>query len=369
MNLHKIAVLAVQESRTNKEDAKQIEEDNPGLMIINSGSHSNKTGVLFAINKRLLKQDEKALEKTHKILIKYRVSTIEIEWGQDQKTKIINVYAPNELKEKVEFYRELNKKIKQKEMGEFYLMGDTDCVLTEIDRSQPHADDEQVTEQLKKLIRKNNLIDIWREQNERERDYIFYRKGSGSSARIDRIYTTREMYNTVYNTTIESNFEISDHCLITVKIMANNLPHIGEGMWKLKDTTIANKKFEERTKSMLRDYALWIREYIRRERYLKDNEQVIKELRKDGNNPQSKWRELKEEVKRETIKTGKEEAKQTRKKVKNLKLDLHNQYKKMEETYITSEEKERITENIMVLQDKLHSDEADRIERAKKLQR
>ena len=83
-----------------------------------------------------------------------------------------------------------------------------------------------------------------REQNEKERDYTFYQIGSGSSARIDRIYTTREMYNTVYNTTIESNFELSDHCLIVAKIMANNLPHIGEGMWKLKDTTIDNKNLK-----------------------------------------------------------------------------------------------------------------------------
>ena len=37
----------------------------------------------------------------------------------------------------------------------------------------------------------------------------------------------------------------------------------------------------------------------------------------------------------------------------------------MEEKYTTSEEKEKITENIMVLQDKLHSDEAERIERAR----
>ena len=160
MNLQKIAVLAVQESRTNEKDAKQIEEDNPGLNIINNGSHSNKRGVLFAINKRILKQEEKELEKTHKVLIKDRASMIEIEWGQDQKTKIVNIYAPNDLKEKVEFYRELNRKIKRKEMGEFCLMGDTNCVLMEIDRSPPHEDDEQITEQLKKLIRKNNLIDI-----------------------------------------------------------------------------------------------------------------------------------------------------------------------------------------------------------------
>ena len=52
--------------------------------------------------------------------------------------------------------------------------------------------------------------------------------------------------------------------------------------------------------------------------------------------------------------------------IKNLKTDLHNQYKKMEEMYTTSEEKERITENIMVLQDKLHNNEAERIERARK---
>ena len=40
-------------------------------------------------------------------------------------------------------------------------MGDMSCVLTDIDRSPPHADKEKITEEFKKLIRKNNLIDIW----------------------------------------------------------------------------------------------------------------------------------------------------------------------------------------------------------------
>ena len=84
------------------------------------------------------------------------------------------------------------------------------------------------------------------------------------------------MYNTVCNTTIQSNFELNDHSLVLVKIMANNLPHIGEGMWKLKDTTIDNKKFKEKTKQMLIEYRLWVENYLKEETNTEGNNQIMK---------------------------------------------------------------------------------------------
>ena len=62
---------------------------------------------------------------------------IEIEWGQEQKTRVVNIYAPNEHKEKVEFYRNLNQIVRKREIGEFCLLGDMNCVTRDIDRSPP----------------------------------------------------------------------------------------------------------------------------------------------------------------------------------------------------------------------------------------
>ena len=82
MNLHRITVLAVQELRTTNEDIRHLENEHPGLKFLNNGWHSNKQGVLFAINERMLKTEKKIeLEKNHKILIPDRASQLKIKWG------------------------------------------------------------------------------------------------------------------------------------------------------------------------------------------------------------------------------------------------------------------------------------------------
>jgi exonuclease III len=104
MNLHKISILAVQESRTTNEDIRKMENEHQGLKFLNNGGHSNKQGILFAINKRLVKTEKRKLEKNHKILIPDRASQLKIKWGEDQSLNLVNVYAPNRTKEKEAFY-------------------------------------------------------------------------------------------------------------------------------------------------------------------------------------------------------------------------------------------------------------------------
>jgi len=45
------------------------------------------------------------------------------------------------------------------------IMGDTNCVLDDINRSPAHADNKKVTNQLRKTMRKYKLLDSWRIQN------------------------------------------------------------------------------------------------------------------------------------------------------------------------------------------------------------
>ena len=118
-------------------------------------------------------------------------------------------------------------------------MGDTNCILDDIDRSPAHTDDKKVTDQLWKMISKYKLLNSWRIQNTDKREFTFDQRGSGATARIDRMYLSRELHEVAYETTIESNFELSDHLLIMTKIIENNLPYCGEGMWKLRESTIA----------------------------------------------------------------------------------------------------------------------------------
>ena len=119
MHLKRIAVLAVQESRVTKEEATKIENENPGIKILNNGEYTNKLGTLFAINKRII-DDEKEGMLTHQIIIPNRVAQLNLKWGENQVLNMINIYAPNEPKEKEEFYKDLTKRLKKRKKPTAY---------------------------------------------------------------------------------------------------------------------------------------------------------------------------------------------------------------------------------------------------------
>ena len=186
MNLQRIAILAVQESRMTNEDIRNLENKHPGLKFLNNGNHSNKQGILFTINERLLEIEKGELERNHKILIPNTVSQLKIKWGEDQNLNLVNIYAPNYIKEKETFYKKLAKEQKKEPQENLCIMGDTNCVLDNITRSSAHANNKQVTNQLRKIIRKYKLLDTWRIQNPKKKKYTFDQKGLGAAARIEK---------------------------------------------------------------------------------------------------------------------------------------------------------------------------------------
>ena len=77
MRLKRIAILAIQEVRTNKEDTAQIEAVVPKIKIITNGQNSSKMGIAFAINEDLV--DENNLQ--HEIMVPNRASKLKFKWG------------------------------------------------------------------------------------------------------------------------------------------------------------------------------------------------------------------------------------------------------------------------------------------------
>ena len=80
------------------------------------------------------------------------------------------------------------------------------------------------------------------------------------------------------DTKIESNFELSDHALLTTKIIEDNLPYCGEGMWKLPDKMIENREFQTKAKTILEEYEDWHEGYENAEQDLGTESQRLKDL-------------------------------------------------------------------------------------------
>jgi len=74
---------------------------------------------------------------------------------------------------------------------------------------------------------------------------------NNSLGRIDRIYTTGNLFKSCLEWTIESNCSISDYQIVTVRIMKQNIPHIGKGLWKLSEETIKWPPYANRIRKLL----------------------------------------------------------------------------------------------------------------------
>jgi hypothetical protein len=107
MRLRKIAILAVQDAWITDNDIEGLEEENPRIKFLNNGEFLNKMGTCFVINTNLIKTSKEGMVILHKIIIPNRAAQIGITWGEDQEINLLNDYAPNDVKEKVEFFREL----------------------------------------------------------------------------------------------------------------------------------------------------------------------------------------------------------------------------------------------------------------------
>lgn len=130
----------------------------------------------------------------------------------------VNIYAPNVGAERVDFFNKLDSIfIGQKDDVFIVVGGDWNCTLDfTLDRNseEPHV---LSAVHLTGILKKSNLIDVWREHNPSARYFTWLRVSDGiiSAARLDRFYISHNLRNRVFNISIFPN-SISDHKLIVV---------------------------------------------------------------------------------------------------------------------------------------------------------
>jgi len=88
-------------------------------------------GVAFAINKDLV--DVNNLQ--HEIMIHTRTSKLKVKWGDNQELTLINIYAPNDKENKTKLFEKLASMTRNNKHKELCVMGDFNCVESDIDRS------------------------------------------------------------------------------------------------------------------------------------------------------------------------------------------------------------------------------------------
>lgn len=132
----------------------------------------------------------------------------------------VNIYAPNKGAERINLFKKLDDGLKVVDKNECLVLGgDWNCTLDfTMDRNgeEPYPPSANV---LSNIIRDYELVDIWREQHLKTRQFSWV-KVSGehfSAARLDRFYICKNNSNRVLKSVISPN-GFSDHHLSLIEL-------------------------------------------------------------------------------------------------------------------------------------------------------
>lgn len=247
-----IAVLADQETHLTE---SRIEALNrvfaASLRVVGSPDPINQTGargVAFALNLRMLENPD----FTYCDLIPGRAILLNLTRRNcDAPLKILNVYAPNDVRENEAFWAELQAKWQESpELRPDIMLGDFNLVVNPMDRLPMHGDDRAATEALMALLRGGRLVDGWRTENPTDRDFSYSQMSVMSQSRIDRIYVKRNLESRTSRWDIKDPGIHTDHHMPVMAIANYRTPHIGRGRWSLPKALLTDETFMEEAKTL-----------------------------------------------------------------------------------------------------------------------
>ena len=237
---NKISILCIQESHLDDTYAQQIETLFGRRLHLSyskpTDDPTSHAGVAIIVNKELMSPTE--ISSTE--LIPGRALATAIEWHNDQRLTIVNVYAPNSPYAHAAFWTQLQQRLQDHPFPPDLLLGDFNLVEEPLDRAPAHTDRDNATVCLRDLRLDHNLVDAWRQDNPTTRLFT-YTSPNGSLSRLDRIYSRANLTRSLYDWDLAHTSIPSDHAMILVRYVPNKLPFVGKGRWTWPLGILPNK--------------------------------------------------------------------------------------------------------------------------------
>ena len=156
---------------------------------------------------------------------------------QEQIYTIVNIYAPNNVKCRGDFFVNLMTWIKRYSLNDnnVILTGDFNCDLSASDTSVNY---------LSKLMKYLNMKDTWKGYKPSKPGYTYIKPGNvNCRSRIDYVLLTGYTFENVKNISTRYIPKVPDHKGIIVNFKAN--VNLGPGYWKLNTSMLNNSDYRK----------------------------------------------------------------------------------------------------------------------------
>ena len=151
--------------------------------------------------------------------------------------QIVNIYGCNE--DNPDWFSRLFNIIDRQLTEYLIITGDWNTTLSEKDTyNYQHQRNLKSREAINSYIKKNNYIDIWREQNNDQRRFTWGTKKPFKRSRLDYFIISEDILTFTPKAEIKMSYR-SDHNTISLKLNINTNPR-GKGSWKLNNNLLTN---------------------------------------------------------------------------------------------------------------------------------
>ncbi|KAJ7714015.1 Endonuclease/exonuclease/phosphatase, partial [Mycena metata] len=243
----KIGVLVVTETHLSAAQAAEIQDDplmGKRIEVFNSidVERPNSKGVAIVLNKDITNVEG---VKTRR-LIPGRAILAVLPWHNKLTLTVLAVYAPaDSMTENRAFWEKLTNLWLTEDLPvPDMFLGDTNIVEDAVDRFPHRTDDAGATQALARFKQILEMKDGWRLTNPDEKAYTFTSTAGTSHSRIDRVYTSPDLFKRCRNWEIsDTPGELTDHKLVSVTVCAPGAPFIGPGRYTIPLFLLKDKKF------------------------------------------------------------------------------------------------------------------------------
>ena len=281
---------------SQEEETKWLQEWGGNGYFAHGTKHSK--GVTILIRKGLdMAITEKIIDRKGRfIILKSKI--------KENEFNLINVYAPNKMKEQITFLDDLYRLMGTYNISNTdnnIIAGDWNIACSNLDKLGGVAHNKSRSiEKLDELSRIFDLVDVWRLRNKAKKQYTWRQRNPRIHCRLDYFLISQHVLDVVVKANILPSI-FSDHSPISLSLKFTDEPTLGRGHWKMNTSLLKDNNFKVRIKENI---LIWRRQYS----------QIA--------NNNLKWELLKYEIRQFTISFSKNKVKERRERKETLEKRL-----------------------------------------------
>ncbi len=169
---------------------------------------------------------------------------------------LVNVYAPNTMRDKQTFFKTLGDKIAELDISvndEIIIAGDWNSIQDiKLDRKGGDSRTNTITDSFTELLGQYDLIDIWRCRNENVKRFTYRRKTPLLFSRLDYFMISNNMQDFVTTVDILPNIW-SDHSAISMHVKHIATEKRGNSYWKFNSSLIEDDEYREQISNVIEE--------------------------------------------------------------------------------------------------------------------